>query len=182
MTGPGAARRWVALLRAVNAGGASTIRMSELRAIFTSAGFANVATYLQSGNVIFTATEPDQQQLTRRAERALQAALGRWVAAFVLSPAQLSQAAARNPFKPGCPGHACHLMFLSHEPGDAQREALMAVQGDDYRFAVRGKILYYTYPHSLQGRRRTVNFEKILGVTGTSRTCKVVARLTELAG
>jgi uncharacterized protein (DUF1697 family) len=182
MAGPGVARRWVALLRAVNAGGASTIRMGDLRNIFTSAGFANVATYLQSGNVIFTAAEPDQQQLIRQAERALQAAFGYRVAVFVLSPAQLRQAVARNPFDPSDPARACHLMFLSHEPGDAQRQALMAVQGDDYRFAVCGKVLYYTFPQSLQGRRRTVNFEKLLAVTGTSRTCRVVAKLIELAG
>jgi uncharacterized protein (DUF1697 family) len=70
-------------------------------------------------------------------------------------------------------------MFLSHEPGQATR-GLMAVQGDDYRFAVYGKVLYYTFPQRLQGRRRTVNFGKILGVTGTSRTCTVVAKLIEL--
>ena len=181
MAGPGAAWRWIALLRAVNVGGGSTIRMSELRSMFTSAGFAEVKTYMQSGNVIFTTTEPGQQQLTHRIERALQAAFGYRVAVLVLSPAQLRQAAARNPFKPTDPGQACHLMFLSHEPGQKQRQALMAARGDDYHVAVRGKVLYYTFPRRLQGRRRTVNFEEILGVTGTSRTCTVVAKLIELA-
>ena len=86
MAGPGVPRRWVALLRAVNVGGASTMHMSELRHIFESAGFASVATYLQSGNVIFTAAEPDQQELTRRVERAVETASGYRVDAFVLSP------------------------------------------------------------------------------------------------
>jgi uncharacterized protein (DUF1697 family) len=101
----------------------------------------------------------------------------------VLTPEQLKTAADNNPFHPQRQDgeQQCHLMFLSGEPDPAHRAALMALQGDDYRVAVRGKVLYYTYPRALAGSRRSVNFEKVLGVSGTARTWKVVDKLIELS-
>lgn len=52
---------WIALLRGINVGGQKKIKMAELRNTLSEAGFANVATYIQSGNVVLerdtTATE-----------------------------------------------------------------------------------------------------------------------------
>jgi uncharacterized protein (DUF1697 family) len=45
--------RYVALLRGINVGGRNKISMADLREIFTDAGFGNVSTYIQSGNVAF---------------------------------------------------------------------------------------------------------------------------------
>lgn len=45
--------RYVALLRGINVGGRNKITMANLRAVFGDAGFANVSTYIQSGNVAF---------------------------------------------------------------------------------------------------------------------------------
>jgi hypothetical protein len=62
MAGPGVARRWVALLRAVNAGRASTIRMGDLRDIFTSAGFLGCE---EAGPLLKAAFSPVQRAGTR---------------------------------------------------------------------------------------------------------------------
>ena len=45
--------RYVALLRGINVGGRNKISMADLRDVFTDAGFGNVSTYIQSGNVAF---------------------------------------------------------------------------------------------------------------------------------
>ena len=47
--------RYVALLRGINLGGNRKVPMSELRSVFESQGFADVSTYVQSGNVLFSA-------------------------------------------------------------------------------------------------------------------------------
>jgi uncharacterized protein (DUF1697 family) len=73
-------------------------------------------------------------------------------------------------------------MFLSREPESERVDKLMAQQAPEYRFAVRGPVLYYTYAKEYDGKRRTINFEGILGAEGTARTCKVVRKLVELAG
>ena len=48
--------RYVALLRGIIVGGKNLIRMPELAACFEEAGYGQVSTYIQSGNVLFTAT------------------------------------------------------------------------------------------------------------------------------
>jgi uncharacterized protein (DUF1697 family) len=48
--------RYVALLRGINVGGNRLIKMTALKACFEAEGLREVATYIQSGNVVFTAT------------------------------------------------------------------------------------------------------------------------------
>ena len=47
--------RYVALVRGINVGGRNIIAMADLRKIFEDAGFGNVTTYIQTGNVVFEA-------------------------------------------------------------------------------------------------------------------------------
>jgi len=63
--------RYVALLRGINVGGNNLIRMPALKTCFEAQGFGDVATYIQSGNVLFTARRAGQRGLTRRIEEAL---------------------------------------------------------------------------------------------------------------
>ncbi len=62
---------YVALLRGINVGGKNLIKMPELAAFFEALGFTEVRTYIQSGNVIFRASGPDQPRLTSSLEDAL---------------------------------------------------------------------------------------------------------------
>lgn len=175
--------RSVALLRAINVGGRSVISMADLRAVFEAAGFENVSTYIQTGNVLFSAGAADRAQIARRIEERLAADFGYRTTAFVLSASELRRAAAHNPFDPERLDavQRCHLMFLSRPPTPARRRALKAMEGEEYRFHVRGRVLYYAYPRAADAtRRRGIDFEKVLGVTGTARTWKVVAKLIEL--
>jgi uncharacterized protein (DUF1697 family) len=177
-------RTYVALLRAINVGGSSVMTMAHLKAQFEAMGFANVRTYIQSGNVLFEALEESTRRLAERAEQQLRAGLGYAGRVFVLTPQQLADAAANNPFDPEALDGAmrCHIMFLSREPEPERVDKLMAQQAPEYRFAVRGPVLYYTYAKAYDGKRRTINFEGILGAEGTVRTWKVVRKLVELAG
>ncbi len=177
-------QRYVALLRAINVGGHSTITMAELKGHFASFGVTNVATYIQSGNVLFTAPDGDRAALARGLAAHLARAIGYAGPVFLFSAADLQSAMANNPFEPERldAEQACYLMFLSAEPDSGRRAALLARQGAEYRFAIAGKVLYYAYARALAGRRRTVDFESVLGVVGTARSWKVVARLAELAG
>ena len=64
--------RRVALLRGINVGGNNMISMVALRACFEEAGFTDVATYIQSGNVLFT---PRREMTTAALTKALEALL-----------------------------------------------------------------------------------------------------------
>ena len=176
--------RYIALLRAINVGGHSVTRMSDLRVLFESWGLTEVVTYIQSGNVLFNSKDGDREHLALFLEKKLESALGYQVRVFVFTRKQLEEAAAQNPFDPERRDKEqhCQLMFLSADPDPSHRAALMALEGDEYSFSIKGKVFYFAYSREFEGpNRRTINFEKVLGVAGTARTWKVVNKLIELS-
>lgn len=62
---------YVALLRGINVGGNNIIKMADLKAHFIRMNFTDVATYIQSGNVIFTSEETNISKLTTNIEQEL---------------------------------------------------------------------------------------------------------------
>jgi uncharacterized protein (DUF1697 family) len=90
--------RHVALLRGINVGGKNAIPMPTLKTCFEEAGFANVATYIQSGNVVFDAPSSRQAELTRRIEGILRKAFGHYDASVVVrSRSQMRAIVERAP-------------------------------------------------------------------------------------
>jgi uncharacterized protein (DUF1697 family) len=67
---------YLALLRGINVGGKNKIRMADLKACFDAGGFADVSTYIQSGNVLFRAARSVSATLSRRIERMLAETFG----------------------------------------------------------------------------------------------------------
>ncbi len=63
--------KYLALLRGINVGGKSTVRMAELQESMRKAGFRNVSTFINSGNVLFESDETDIQQLTKQIDALL---------------------------------------------------------------------------------------------------------------
>jgi len=61
---------YLALLRGINVGGRNRILMADLRACFESAGYKDVRTYIQSGNVVFQCGV-DRAELTHAIEAML---------------------------------------------------------------------------------------------------------------
>lgn len=174
---------YIALLRGINVGGHSVIKMADLRELFKSFGLSDVSTHIQSGNVLFTSNESNRDTLSTNLERNLESALGYPIRIFLFTADELRNASSKNPFEPERNEHEqlCHILFLSEVPDMDHIESLMAMQGEEYRFHVEGQVLYYAYPRSAAGHRRNINFENVLGVAGTSRSWKVVRKLIELA-
>ncbi len=89
--------QYVALLRGINVGGRHLIKMTALKACFETQGFRNVSTYIQSGNVLFTAAESGRAQLVQRIEDALAATFRYAASVVVRSRRQMQQIVARAP-------------------------------------------------------------------------------------
>jgi len=88
--------RYVALLRGINVGGKNLIKMPALKVCFDSLGFTEVATYIASGNVLFTAAGPGAA-LTSRIEAALGAAFGYRASVVLRTRKQLADIVAKAP-------------------------------------------------------------------------------------
>jgi uncharacterized protein (DUF1697 family) len=90
--------RYVALLRGINVGGKNAVPMPALKAAFEDAGFGNVTTYIQSGNVVFDAPSSSRAELTRRTERVIRKAFAHYDASVVLrSRSQMRAVVDRAP-------------------------------------------------------------------------------------
>lgn len=90
--------RHVALLRGINVGGRNPIPMPALKSAFEGAGFRDVRTYIQSGNVVFTAPSSSQVELTHRIERIIREAFAHYDASVVLrSRTQMRSVVGRAP-------------------------------------------------------------------------------------
>ncbi len=129
--------RYVAFLRGINVGG-HRVKMDQLRDLFTALKFANVSTFIASGNVIFDTPDTDAAALETRIETHLKHALGYAVDTFVRTPTQLAVVAAFQPFATEeleAAGHTLHVGFLRGPLGDAAGKKLLSFRTamDDFR-------------------------------------------------
>ena len=85
--------RYVALLRGINVGGNSKVEMSRLKTVFEKLGFENVKTFINSGNVLFDANEPDGEKI----EKAIEKEFGFLVPTVVVSKEKLENVNAKVP-------------------------------------------------------------------------------------
>ena len=76
--------QYLALLRGINVGGGNIIKMADLKACFEAGKLKNVATYIQSGNVLFETAETDPLKLVRKLEQALSKTFSPYKARIVL--------------------------------------------------------------------------------------------------
>jgi uncharacterized protein (DUF1697 family) len=89
--------RYVALLRGINVGGRNPIPMAALRSCFEEQGFDDVATYIQSGNVVFTSDASSATALTEPIERMLAASFDYEASVVLRSRAQMRSIVERAP-------------------------------------------------------------------------------------
>ncbi|MFY9342597.1 MAG: DUF1697 domain-containing protein, partial [Planctomycetota bacterium] len=102
------ATRLVALLRGINVGGRNKLPMADLRRIALQCGWTDVATFIQSGNLLFTAAI-DQIAAAKTLERAIAEDLGFAVPVVVRQLAALRADLAACPLAAALCERPCHL-------------------------------------------------------------------------
>jgi uncharacterized protein (DUF1697 family) len=102
----------VALLRGINVGGRNKVPMADLREVVTSLGHTGVATYIQSGNVLFSTASTSIAELAAALESAIADRFGFWASVVVVSRDELAEVLRVNPY-PGEPNpKLVHVVFL----------------------------------------------------------------------
>lgn len=172
--------RYAAFLRAINVGG-RTVKMDRLRAVFEGMGFAGVATYIASGNVLFDAASTDPAAVESQVEAGLKGALGYEVATFVRTPSELAAIVAYQPFAPAeldGRGHALYVTLLRSAPRTAARAAIEALRTEVDEFHVRGRALYRLCRGKVSESPLSVSaFEKAVGVDSTTRNVTTLRKI-----
>ena len=126
----------IALLRGINVGGRNKVSMADLRTVVAGLGHTGVATYIQSGNVLFTSGETDTEALATALEEAIASNLGVKPAVVVLSRDDLARAVRDNPY-PGEPNpRMVHAAFFR---GPVPAGAAEAIEAGQRRAAERAQ-------------------------------------------
>jgi uncharacterized protein (DUF1697 family) len=177
---------YIALLRAVNVGGYGKLSMADFRTLLVGLGFANVRTYIQSGNAVFDA--PGSAANAGVAIAAgLQKLMGARVDVVVRTHEELTNLIAANPFaEEAADGARVAVSFLAGEAAPAARPAFQAIQ-EKYpqrrdRFHVAGEHIYFHFPEGAGETKFTGKaLERAIGVPGTGRNWNTVLKLHEMS-
>ena len=89
--------RYIALLRGINISGKNKISMPELKASLTKKGFADVKTYLNSGNVLFSDEDPDVVKLAEGIRAIIFEIFKLEIPVFVISQDELKELLSKAP-------------------------------------------------------------------------------------
>ena len=174
---------FIALLRGINVSGAKTIKMDNLRKTFQRQGFENVATYIQSGNVVFTASETATSQLAAKIAESIKTNFGFDVPVIVLSVAELKTITENNPLNNGTRDTAfLHVTFLAENPAAFNLSDIEAKKQGEEEIMISGKVIYLFCPHGYGKTKLTNTFlESKLKVPATTRNWKTCGELLRMA-
>jgi len=165
--------RYVAFLRGVSPMNA---KMPELKRCFESAGFINVKTLLSSGNVVFDARSAPEAVLERRAESAMQAALGRSFYTIMRKTEALRALLESDPFAPfALPPHAKRVISFLREAKETRLELPILSDGDGI-LSVAGREVFSAYVPGEKGPVFMGLIEKTFGTDITTRTWDTVRK------
>jgi uncharacterized protein (DUF1697 family) len=174
--------RHIALLRGVNLGPRNRVPMPALREVLTDAGFGDVRTYVQSGNVVLS-SEASPEVVARDCERLIARGFGLDIPVVVRTRDELADVVRRNPLgQVATNPKRYQVTFFAAKPDPGVVPRLEAAALADERFVLFGRELYAWHPDGI-GRSRlwALLAGKTLGVTATARNWTTVTSLLALA-
>jgi len=174
---------WVCLLRGLNLGAHNRVRMADLRAAATAAGFGQVQTYQQSGNLVVESDQPSAESVGEAAVRqAVRERLDLDVPVVVRSPGQLRDVVAWCPFPDAAARPAVtQVAFLAAEPDPARLAALLEQDWSPDRLAARSQEVAVQYASSMHASPLApATILQRLGVDGTVRNWRTLLALVDL--
>jgi uncharacterized protein (DUF1697 family) len=171
---------WVALLRGINVGGKNIVPMADLRRVVEEAGGTDVASYIQSGNLVFRHATADRAALAAHLQDAVRETFGVTSTIVLRTFPELAEVASEEPFGPD--NAHTHVSFLEREPDTQALAGLAELDIAPDRIEVIGSNAFLHYPNGVSGSRLTGPIlERRLGVPGTVRNWRTVTQLTAMA-
>ena len=174
--------RQVLLLRGINLGSTRRVPMADLRELLSGAGYGDVRTYVQSGNVVLSSDAPPPE-LEREAARLISERFGFEVPVIVRTRDELAEVVAGNPLADvATDPKRYQVSFLSAEIDAEIVAALQALVAEPERLVVIGREAYAWHP---EGVARSKLWNKLagkgLGVSATARNWTTVTTLLGMA-
>jgi uncharacterized protein (DUF1697 family) len=182
--------RYVALLRGINVGGNTMIKMEELRRTFEALGFENVVSYINSGNLAFDVgspyvskgSSPVENKLVAKIESAIEKDFAKSVPVMIREQTDIARILGNNPFEGEFESHKeMHVLFMKDEMPKDKQTQLLEQQTENERFAVNGREIYCHLRLGVADSLLGKGFiDKKLKVAITGRNWRTVQKLNEL--
>jgi uncharacterized protein (DUF1697 family) len=174
--------RYVVLLRGINLGPRNRIAMPALRQELEAAGFEDVKTYVQSGNVVLS-SRSSVKRVTAEVERVIAERFGLDIEVVVRTRAELAAVVKRNPLgKVAKDPKRYQVSFLDAAPKPTVVKELEEAAVEPERFVHLGRELYAWHPRGVARSKLWARLASPrLGVTATARNWATVTKLLELA-
>ncbi|HKW68984.1 MAG TPA: DUF1697 domain-containing protein [Candidatus Dormibacteraeota bacterium] len=174
--------RHVVLLRGINLVKRNRIAMPELRAALEAAGFRDVSTYVQSGNVLLSSTK-QPERVARDVNVLIKERFGLDIAVVVRSREELAQIVRHNPLRKVVNDPKRHLVtFMSAAPPAEWVQLMRDEAGPQEQLTVKGREVYSWHP---AGVGRSPLWERLAGklpdITATTRNWSTVTTLAAMA-
>jgi uncharacterized protein (DUF1697 family) len=156
--------------------------MPKLRSALEDAGFDDVATYVQSGNIVLSSAD-SAAKVARGVERLIKKEFGLEIPAVVRTRAQLAAVVKRNPRgRVAKNPKRYQVSFLEKKPSAELVRKLEKVAAPGERIAAHGREIYAWHPEGVaRSKLWSALAGKGLGVTATARNWTTVTKLLELA-
>jgi uncharacterized protein (DUF1697 family) len=171
----------VALLRGINVGGKNLLPMKDLTEIFVQAGCKDVRTYIQSGNVIFSAP-PALKGLPELITERIARRFCYRVPVILRNTQQLGRILSENPFlREGEAEKTLHVYFLADLPNARAVSELDIDRSPPDSFCVSEQEVYLHLPNGMARTKLTnAYFDSKLSTKCTARNWATVVKLFEL--
>ncbi|GKY87538.1 DUF1697 domain-containing protein [Sinisalibacter aestuarii] len=171
---------WVLLLRGINVGGNHALRMSDLRALLATLGVRNVASYIQSGNLVFTGVI-DARNFGEIVEDEIEAQRGFRPRAMVFSRENFGEIVAAYPWPDafGDPTSG-HIWFLAARPTAPDMDELGKLAASSERFRLTDSAFYLHAPDGIGRSKLAEKVERHVGVAATARNLNTSLKLREM--
>ncbi|MZD17538.1 MULTISPECIES: DUF1697 domain-containing protein [Streptomyces] len=177
---------YAALLRGINVGGNKKVPMADLRTLLTGLGHTGVATYLQSGNAVFTSDHGDEDTLAADLTTALAGHFGFTVDVLVRDHAYLEAVRADCPFPAAeLQGKQLHVTYFSQAVEPARFESIDQQAFLPEEFRIGDRALYLYAPEGLGRSKLAEALSRPRlgkGLIATTRNWNTVVKLAELTG
>jgi len=171
---------YVALLRGINVGGKTKIAMAALRDTCAAIGCEDVATYIQSGNVVLK-SKLTADKLRAALEEAIAKEFGFNPAVMIRTAKEISAVVDRNPYA-GADDKTVHVGFLHAAPDAATKKCLAAIDCAPEELTAVGRDIYLHLPNGMGRAALPVQMERCLRPAPvTVRNWRTVTKLVELS-
>ena len=171
---------YVSMLRGVNVGGHSRLKMTALKQAYVAIGLGDVQTLLQSGNVLFTSRAGDREALAKRIMQELERRFDLKIEVLIRTLAEVRMLVERGPTSARADPSKLLVMFLSRVPDARAQAALLAEHKGAEMIELRGPAVYLYYPTGVGRSKLTTAFlENRLDAAGTARNWNTLKKLVE---